>query len=814
MNHSVYKTLEFDKVQKILKSFCSTPHGAELALAVHPDTDPERVVRRLAEATEAALLLQKGKELPLAGTPDARPHLDALRVEARALAASALLEVARTCQSAREAKCVIQSERGEMPLLAGYASRLRELDRLQSAIERAIDADTGEIKDDASPELRSLRARLFKIRQRLRNMLESYFNQKDSRKLLQDQVITVRNGRSVLPVKAEFRRELMGIVHGSSASGATLFIEPISTVEINNDIVALEEEERQEIERILAELSNQARSELAALETAVEVLAALDLIQAGARLSEAYRGSAPQIVPPAEGPRLSVAAARHPLLIGKIVERIGEPAPPREAVPLTFSLDRGKRALVFTGPNTGGKTVALKTAGLLALMAQSGLHIPAASESALSVFKQIFADIGDEQSIESSLSTFSGHLRNIVEMERGLEDPSLVLLDEVGAGTDPAEGGALGTALVDHFRRRGALVLVSTHHGMLKAYATTTPGVGAASFDFDPETYEPTYHLTEGATGRSLAFEVARRLGLSEPVLEQARQLQDRKERQTQEMIDRLESDRAQLERERKLLAEERRAVEESLRRQREAGEEQARRRSEQHQAFRQELSQEMGRARSRIREILDEARERSESASGLAHEISEATQAIRTAEQKLEEVASESRLDAPVRRPPADVHLGERVSVANLGLTGVIVAILGSSEVEVMVRDKKIRIHRSELEVVPAPSPSPATRPLGPGGPMGAAGPVREERRTAPERKHSPQELNVIGCTVEQALSQADKFLDDAFLSEHRTVRLIHGHGQGVLKRAIAEWLAHHPHVARHQPEGSGAVTLVELKV
>jgi DNA mismatch repair protein MutS2 len=811
MNHSGYKTLEFDKILKALQSYCSTSHGAERALLLQPSSDPEPVIRQLSETTEAATLLEKGRDFPLAGTPDARPHLEALAIEERRLEASALLEVARVCQAAQEVKSAIlpeRAERNELPLLAGYAGRLPELDGLRSSIERAIDVETGEVKDDASPELRSLRARLFKIRQRLRNMLESYFNQKDSRKLLSDQLITVRNGRSVLPVKAECRSQLMGIVHGSSASGATLFIEPLSTVEINNDIVALEEEERQEIERILCELTAQARAVRAELAVTVELLASLDLIQARARLSQAYRGSAPRMVPAAEGPRLSLVEARHPLLISRIVERIGEPQPGREAVPVSFSLDGRKSVLIFTGPNTGGKTVALKTAGLLALMAQAGLHLPAALQSALSVFKQIFADIGDEQSIESSLSTFSAHLRNIVEMERGLEDPSLVLLDEVGTGTDPAEGGALGTALIDRFRQRGALVLASTHHGMLKTYATTTPGVGAASFEFDPETYEPTFQLSEGATGRSLAFEVARRLGLSEAVLERARELQDEKERQTQEALDQLASERAQLGREQKRLAEERRAVEESLRRQREAGEEQLRRREQQLELFRQELSQEIARTRAQLKGLLLEARERSVSASGLPHDRSAATRAVAEAEERLEEIAAQSHLAAPpLKRPLAEVHLGERVTVSDLGLTGVIVAILGSSEVEVMVRDKKLRIHRSEIEAVPVGAALP-----------GVAAKDRLAVQPAavrlPERKHAPAELNVIGCTVEQALSQADKFLDDAFLSEHRTVRLIHGHGQGVLKKAIAEWLTHHPHVARHQPEGSGAVTLVELKV
>ncbi len=786
MNICISKTLELNKILAVLERFTSTPVGAEAARRLAPSSDVSEVKDSLSDTTEGRRLLEQGKRLPLAGTPDVRPHLDVLRIEQQSLAASALLELGRLAQTAEQIGQELKDCQPKLPRLLALAGQLPNLRDLRSPIEKAIDSESGEVKDDASPELRRLRARLFKLRRRLESVLESYFKQKDSQKMLQDQIVTVRNGRSVLPVKAECRGQLVGIVHGSSASGATVFIEPLSTVELNNDIVSVQEQEQQEIERILASLTELARSKKSELAQTIEVLLRLDLIQAKAFLSEAYAGAEPRV---GEGKTLHLVAARHPLLLRKIVERLDLSPPAKEAVALSFRVDADRSVLVFTGPNTGGKTVALKTAGLLSLMAQTGLHVPADPESSFPVFRKVFADIGDEQSIGSSLSTFSAHLRNIVEMERDIEEPSLVLLDEVGTGTDPAEGGALGTALVEHFRRRGALVLASTHHGMLKAYATNTPGVRSASFEFNPETYEPTYRLVENSTGRSLAFEIARRFGLPEVVVRHARELQNQKERQVEGMLERLEEEGQKLARDREKMTRDRRALEASVRRHKAIEEELVRTRDEQSKSMREEMSAEIAHARREIREILEEAREQS---------VSHPPQAISKAREQLEVVAA--RFQAPPSaRAPLELNVGETVKISSLQLTGQVVEILGDDEVEVVVRDKRLRVPVTELEA------AIGIEKETPGGYSG--------RTQVPETKHVPQELNVIGCTVDEAISQADKFLDDAFLSEHRTVRLIHGLGRGRLKKAIGKWLETHPHVANHQPEGSGAVTIVALK-
>ncbi len=797
MNSGACKTLEFDKILRALGSLTSTPLGLDRALDVRPSPDIDVIRESLRETSEACRFRSEGKEIPLAQTPDIRPHIETLRVEHQALDAASLAELATMARVTDQVKSTLGSPHPDLKLLPKLAGSLPDLDSLRASIEKAVDGETATVKDNASPELRSLRARIFKLKNRLRSMLESYFRQKDSRKILQDQIVTERNGRAGLPVRSECRGQLVGIVHGTSASGATLFIEPLSTVELNNDIVSLQDQERQEVERILIALTNEARLQRSELSQAVEVLAHLDLVQARARLTELHKGAEPQV---REGRSLRLVSARHPLLIAKVAEKADEPIPAREAVPISFQVNEQKAALIFTGPNTGGKTVALKTAGLLALMAQAGLHVPAASESSFPAFKRIFADIGDEQSIGSSLSTFSAHLNNIVEMEKNLESPSLVLLDEVGTGTDPGEGGALGTAIVEHFRNRGALVLASTHHGMLKNYAATTAGVGSASFQFDPETYEPIFELVEGSTGRSLAFEMALRLGLPEKVVERARALQNEKERQVEDLLQQLETEGQELARARQSLSQERRGLDETLRRQRALERELAAGKEQQLNAFQDELREKMTRARSELNEIL---------ATVQAHETAEAAtrssvqQLERLAGRQIEAVATELLPQKEEQEPlPAlDVCVGMQVKIASLGLTGVVVETLGH-DVEVMVRDKKLRIPLANLA---AASSQKIEEP---------GSDDRSSHTQIPERKAVPQELNVIGCTVDEAIAQADKFLDDAFLFEHRTVRLIHGLGKRRLKNAISEWLGSHPHVIGHQSEQSGAVTVVELKV
>ncbi|HJS72829.1 MAG TPA: endonuclease MutS2 [Vicinamibacteria bacterium] len=788
MNTSAFFTLELDKVRAVLAGLASTPRGRALAESLSPSSEIETVRLRLAETGEAKRLLEENVRLALDGLPELENELRELEIEGRILGVESFLKLATASATVIETRRAVLARATEAPLLAKRAESLPPLEELEADIRRIVDADTGLVRDDASRELQRIRESARRLESKLGKLLEQALASRDNQKLLQENLVTSRNNRPVLPIKAECRAQFPGIVHGASASGATLFVEPLATVEVSNDLAILRDREREEVRRILGELTVQVRPRRAELASAVEVLAEIDLARARGRLSELWRGQAPVLTEESE---LRLDEARHPLLPGD------------QAVPLSFGLAPGKRGLVFTGPNTGGKTVALKTAGLLALMTQAGLHVPARSSSVFPIFRSVFADIGDDQSIGSSLSTFSSHLAKVVSMERELELPALVILDEVGTGTDPAEGGALGTALVEHFLERGALVLASTHHGLLKAYALTHEGIGAASFEFDPATYAPTYRITEGAAGRSLAFEMAARLGLPPGVVTRARALESERERQVGELVSRLEAESAEIERERALAAADRKAAEESRLRMEAREEEERQERRKRLSAFRASLEEEVVETRRELRDVVAEAKR-------AIAEIRASRQEDRVRLQELEKTLS-SRIEAkaaPLRkRAPEEkeelatsaeaIRPGTRVLVASFGMEGVVDKIAGD-QAEVTVRDKKLKLPLASLEALPPAAP--------------AAAPARGTT-SVPAGKNGPEELNLIGCTVDEALSQADKFLDDALLSEYRHVRLIHGHGTGRLKNALREWLSTHPRVQKVESDSRGGVTVVELK-
>ena len=464
MQPSALRALEFDRIVEAVKTFALTPMGTERLSRLQPSIDPQRVTELLAHTTEAARFLAANGGLPLRASDDLPEIFAALAVDGRALEALRLLALAAFLDSLDESRTAIRRAPGSFPRLEAISGGAASFKSETAATRDKIDA-SGEVVDHASPELKAIRERLRKQRTRLRGTLESYLRGKETAKHLQDQVVTERNGRYVLVVKAEHRTAIPGIVHGSSTSGASLFLEPLSTVEINNDIVALEEKEHEEVLRILLALTDAFRTRRDDMQQTIEAATELDVVQARARFSESIDGIEPALT--TDG-CFELLAARHPLL--------------GRAVPVTIKVIPPATVLLITGPNTGGKTVALKTAGLLALMAQSGLRIPAADGSRVPVFQSLFADIGDEQSIEASLSTFSAHIAHIVSMDQSLVMPGLVLLDEVGSGTDPIEGGALGVAIVDHFRRRGATIVATSHYDQLKTYASTADGVTSAAF--------------------------------------------------------------------------------------------------------------------------------------------------------------------------------------------------------------------------------------------------------------------------------------------------------------------------------------------
>lgn len=798
MKKTVENLLEFSTLRDILAGYTETAGGLAKARRLEPSTEPEVVSESLADTTEARRLRDENESLSLAELPDLSATLEALRIRGRALEPEELSAIARFAAATRRARDHFTRRKDRAPRLAALAGSLPSLEDLDARIRRVLDVDAHEVRDDASSALFRMRARSRKLEARIERLLASAVANRDRANLLQEPLVTTRNDRPVVPVKAEAKGRFPGIVHGSSASGATIFVEPLAAVEPGNELAALRDREREEIRRILLELTDSVRERHGDLETASEIASELDMAQAKARLSEAYRGQEPRL---GGGGELSLRDARHPLLVPGVAERAGFPRPDRDPVPLSLRLDDARRALVLTGPNTGGKTVALKTAGLLCLMAQAGLHVPAASASVVPVCRSVFADIGDDQSIGASLSTFSAHLARVVEMERELELPALVILDEVGTGTDPAEGGALGCALVEHFLSRGAFVLASTHHGLLKAYAATTDGVGAASFDFDPRTYAPTFRLLDGASGRSLAFEMAERLGLPRSIVSRARALQSERDRQVGELAARLESESERLVEERRRVESQKRALDEE----RALGEEREKRarreRSRELASFRASLEEELQKTRHELRQLVEEARRTAAHLEGRGVKELE-----RRIAKKMDEIAApllEAATAKKQRAGEADAAPplvpGARVLVASFGMEGEVVS-LGEAHADVLVHDKRVRLPLEQLELLSPPSPAREPPPTSGGA-------------TTPAGKTVPGELNVVGCTVEEAIDRADKFLDDAFLSDRRHVRLIHGHGTGRLKNALAEWLADHPQVARLESENRGGVTVVELK-
>ena len=830
MHEGTLRALEFDRVVEAVRSFAITPIGATALSRLAPRTDARLVKADLQATSETVAYLEANAPFALDGPADLEEIVAALAIEGRPLLSWQLIGLATFLASVTAVRAAhAAASGGPYPMLRGVVDGAQAFDQEVRHIRARIDPQ-GEVVDDATPQLRTIRDRLRRQRERLRGTLESYLRGRETAKYLQERVVSERAGRFVLVIRSEHRTAIPGIVHGSSGSGASLFLEPLSTVEINNEIVAFEEEERLEVRRILLDLSNALRKRALDLRRTLAAATELDVLQARAGFSRLVGGVEPAL---AADTRLELPDARHPLLIPAVVARAGDDqaargddeaeAAPDGPVPVHISVAPPIGALIVTGPNTGGKTVALKTAGLLALMAQAGLHVPAGRGASMPVFQSIFADIGDEQSIADSLSTFSGHIANIVEMDDGLSEPALVLLDEVGAGTDPVEGGALGAAVIDHFRRRGALVVATTHDDALKSYASTTAGVACAGFGFDPETYAPTYRLAYGAPGRSLALEIASRLGVAPSIIDDARARRGAREAQLADHLARVERDLERVKAERAELTAARRQLDEDRASVDEARSALAEREAAARQRLRGGVDAEIRTARQTIEGIVGSLRARAAELTtrmtrdapdpprlttgetgGLKREALDALEAVRepsapaaTAAGDREPAAGRSpALTAP---PPA----GSRVRVESLGLEGVLAATHGR-DAEVEARGKRIHVPLGDLRVL-----DPAQdRTAGGGGGVTLA--IASEGGP-------PLELNVIGCRVDDALSRVEKYVDQAMLHERRELRVIHGHGTGQLRRAIAGFLGEHPLVARFAPaapeHGGGGVTVIALK-
>lgn len=819
MDDHALQVLEFEAVRHLLASLTGSPLGAERAMALAPVAAAEGAEALLDETTEARLLLAAAGAPPFGAVGDIRPALERSRVAGGHLEPAQLLAIAAALEAAEAFRAAFGRSGIAAPRLAATVARLTPPRGLAGEIRRCLTED-GAVRDEASPALARVRQRALSVREEVRTILLALVADPALQPVIAEPIVTLRNDRYVIPLRPGYRALLPGVVQDQSGSGQTLFVEPLAVVERNNELRTLARDEEEEVRRILAALTGRVRGDLPAIAGTLDALAHLDLACAKAALAERWQAARPRL---RGDRRLRLLQARHPLLVEQQVAtrqaqgRLGSarsgPKEPQEGrgegegevVPIDVVLGDGYTVLVITGPNTGGKTVALKTVGLLALMAQAGLHIPASGDSELPIYRRVFADIGDEQSIAQSLSTFSGHMGQIVKVLEAADGGSLVLLDELGAGTDPAEGAALGIAILEALQARGASVLASTHLDAIKAFAASHPAIENASVGFDLDSLRPTYTLFIGLPGQSYAIDIAARLGLPPALTQRSRHLLGETPLQVEALLARLREGEARLADLR--AAAERDAAAAALARAR-------------HQELVQEASKRLADlrrdARGRLEGIVAEARRRIESAVASIRAQAGEGEAIRAARREAEAIrdladrgfpASEEFAAPGPGLAPEDLRPGLRVWIAHLGQMGSVLAppVSGGS-VEVQLPLGKARV---PLETLSLPGPERAAEPA-----LGGPPPPILRRAEAPEVS---LEINLIGATVEEAQARAQRYLDDAFLAGLRRVRIIHGKGSGALRRGIAAMLEGHPLVASFRladfDEGGTGASIVTLQ-
>jgi DNA mismatch repair protein MutS2 len=785
--------LEFPKVRAALARHAGFSAGRELALALEPLADLNQVRWNQAVTAEARLLLELKGGVTIGGARDVRPSIRRASLGG-ILETTELLDLAATLASARVLRATIGGVANQIPNLADIARQITVRGDLEEDISRCIN-DHGEVTDYASTALGRIRADMRTAHGRVVERLNSILRSSSYRTIIQDPIITIRDGRYVIPIKAEAKGQFPSIVHDQSASGATLFVEPLATVELNNQWRRLQLAEREEIAEILRGFSERVGASADDLILNVDALAQLDLALAKSHYAASLRAVEPILVHP-DSPdpesslELQLLNARHPLLAGKVV-------------PITVRLGGEFRILVVTGPNTGGKTVALKTLGLLTAMAQAGLQIPADVGSRVRVFDEIFADIGDEQSIEQSLSTFSSHLTHIIGIIQEANENSLVLLDELGAGTDPTEGSALARAILDHFLTNQVVVMGTTHYSQIKVYAHATPGVANASVEFDVQTLSPTYRLTIGLPGRSNALAIASRLGLPSHIIDSARELLSSGDIQIEQMLehiqaerDRAVSDRDELERARRKIA----AKEEELRRRLRSIE---RERATMFRTARQELELEV-RA---IRQRLQEATAALEAPASNPTSINQLASDLRVVEKEMIDRRERDRQAALPRPEPVTVakdasfRPGDAVRLRSIDLAGTLLAIDASGVAEVQLGNFKTRVAADDLKREASPVVS--------------RGGVSYVISSTIDQAPSTQ-IDLRGWRADQVAPEVDKYLNQAYLAGLPYVRIVHGKGTGALRQVVREYLDGHPLVRSFETadprEGGEGVTVAVL--
>lgn len=792
MNQKALSSLEYPKIIERLTEKASSPMGKELCRKLQPSTNINRI-RLMQTQTKDALtrLFQKGS-VSFGSVKDIRGSLKRLEIGS-SLGIMEILSVCALLENTSRVKAYSRGDRSDLPSdsLDSMFEQLAPLTPLSSEIRRCILSED-EISDDASPALRQVRRNMKVTNDRIHTQLSGLVNG-NARTYLQDSVITMRNGRYCIPVKAEYKGQVPGMIHDQSSTGSTLFIEPMAVVKLNNDMRELELQEQKEIEIILAGLSEQIAEEREAIALNLELMVQLDFIFARAGLAMDMNGSEPVFN---EEGRVLLKKARHPLI------------PKKQVVPIDIRLGDDFDLLIITGPNTGGKTVSLKTVGLLTLMGQAGLHIPALDRSELALFHEIYADIGDEQSIEQSLSTFSSHMTNIVSFLEKADSRSLVLFDELGAGTDPTEGAALAISILSYLHDKGIRTMATTHYSELKVYALSTPGVENACCEFSVETLRPTYRLLIGIPGKSNAFAISSKLGLSDQIIERAKEQISEQDESFEDVLSSLEENRVTIENERLEIARYKEEIK-TLKAQLES-------RQEKLDAQRDRI---LRQANEEAHKVLEEAKEYADQTMKLFHKFQKNnvdTSAVERERQELRKrmnKAEKNMSDRQETKKPKklltakDIRPGDSVKVLSMNLKGTVGSRPDSKGfLFVQMGIIRSKVHLSDLELVDEPViTTPSLQKTG-------AGKIRMSKSASVST-----EINLLGRTVDEAIAELDKYLDDAYIAHLKSVRIVHGKGTGALRKGIHDYLRRQKHVSSFRlgefGEGDAGVTIVDFK-
>lgn len=793
MNEKVLKTLEYDKIISQLASFAGSPLAKQTCTELTPSSDLCEIQARQRETSDALSRLLRRGSISFSGVTDVRGILKRLEIGS-ILGIGELLRICKLLEVCARVKAYSRgdTEEDDRDSLDELFEALQPLTPVSSEIRRCIISED-ELSDDASGTLFKIRRSMRQTNDKVHAQLTSMVNG-SARTYLQDAVITMRNGRYCIPVKAEHRGQVPGMIHDQSSTGSTLFVEPMAVVKLNNELRELELKEEQEIEVILSTLSSLVASETETISDDLELLTRLDVIFAKAQLSRSYNGSEPKLN---MNGWIRIKKGRHPLLDKKKV------------VPIDIHLGRDFQLLVITGPNTGGKTVSLKTVGLFTLMGQAGLHIPAFDGSELSVFEEVFADIGDEQSIEQSLSTFSSHMTNIVSILGKATDRSLVLFDELGAGTDPTEGAALAIAILSNLHRRGARIMATTHYSELKVFALSTPGVENGCCEFSVETLRPTYRLLIGVPGKSNAFAISSKLGLSDEIIEEAKTHLTEQDENFEDLITDLENSRVTIEKEREEIDRYKQEIQT------------LKKRLEQKQD-KLENSREaiLRKANEEARAILQDAKDYADTTMRNFNKFGKANVSAREMEQERDRLRKklsgvEKNLAIKTEKKPKkevkakDLKIGDAVKVLSLNLKGTVSTLPNDKgNLYVQMGILRSQVNLKDLERINEPEIT------GPGVSKGAGGSGKIKMAKSASVS---MELNLLGKTVDEAVAELDKYLDDAYLAHMPSVRIVHGKGTGALRKGVHNYLRRNKHVKSFRlgefGEGDAGVTIVEFK-